>query len=469
MIGSPATGVLCERCGARVPIDDGILDFVHGPIGPVSEPEDYDALHHIDDVRSVARYRNLKRLAGEHWPSSLGSVLEVGCGTGLLTRALIAEGEATDLVVTDIFRPMLRATREHLEHAGLLSAIPLTFATHGGTEPVFRDGAFATCVGGSVLHHMPDVRRFLSNMFRWLKPGGRAFFTEPNLRYHRALGQTLADILALLHNEDPTYSDGKQALLNLVSQWRRGILHQGDLAFLTTLEDKHMFASDAFEAMGQELGFAKAYAIPTSYQPTGVGFVGALCSQLNVGEAVRSSVLGLLPAFTDRYLSLLSPRDQTDSFLFWLEKGTGPVMRHFRGPPAPDAEPPADLPEAFRTGGLPPRWWLELTATHTPEGISLRLNGWCLVNTDVKWIRVTLGGVTRQAPVWLPRPDVQGTINTESVYASWNALCCGVNETLSFDDGPLDLTIEAVLAGGFVLPIPAPPGLQLNEPVVVTQ
>ena len=34
---------------------------------------------------------------------------------------------------------------------------------------------------------------------------------------------------------------------NIVIQWRRGILHRGDLPFLAALEDKHMFAGDTFE------------------------------------------------------------------------------------------------------------------------------------------------------------------------------------------------------------------------------
>jgi 2-polyprenyl-3-methyl-5-hydroxy-6-metoxy-1,4-benzoquinol methylase len=467
LIGTPSASVVCDRCGTPVATVDGILDFVRAPTGPLSDPEQYDALHHIDDERSAARYRDLKHLAAERWPTMLGSVLEVGCGTGLLTRAMVQNGDASDAVVTDISLPMLRATRAHLEKSGLLSRIPLTFATHDGTEPVFRDATFDTCAGTSVLHHMLDVRGFLSHTFRWLEPGGRAFFTEPNLRYHRALGQTLADILAVLYREDPAFSHGKQSLLNTVSQWRRGILHQGDLPFLAGLEDKHMFAADAFETMGREVGFETVLAIPVSYSPTGMGFVRRMCDRMSIGDPVRASVLGLLPAFADRYMSLLSPRDRTPSFLFWMEKGIGPTVRRFHGPPAAEAQPPEDLPEAFRTGGLPPRWAIELTASRVAEGIAVKIGGWCLVNTDVLWLRLVMNGVARQAPVWLPRPDVQAAINPIGVYASWNALCCGVDESLVFPDGALVATAEIVLSGGTVVPIPLPASLLLDETVFV--
>ena len=469
LIGAPDVGVMCDRCNGRVAVTDGILDFVTGDTGPLTEPGDYDALHGINEARSAARYRELRTLAAGHWPGVLGSVLEVGCGTGLLTRALIQGNEATDLVITDVSMPMLRATRGHLRAAGLLSVIPLTFATHAGTEPVFRDCVFDTIAGTSVLHHMPDVRAFLSNVFRWLKPGGRAFFTEPNVRYHRALGQTLADILALMHREDSRFSRGRQTLLNVISQWRQGILHQGDLPYLATLEDKHMFAGDTFAMLGREIGFRRTLAIPVAYSPRGLGFVGRLCDQLKVDEPVRSTVLGLLPAFADRYLSLLSPTDQTGSFLFWLEKGTGPIVRQFQGPPAPEAEPPANLPDAFHSGGLRPRWSFDLLASRVDGGIALRINGWCLANTDVRWVRVMMGETSRVAAVWLPRPDVPRAVDPHGVYASWNALCCGVDEQMSFPDEALVVRIEIELASGAILAVPPLPNLTLDETLVVTQ
>lgn len=484
LIGDAAVAIVCDRCDTPVATIDGILDFMPAGSGahdetPADAPDRYDALHRIDDDRAAARYRDLKRLAAEHWPTLLGSVLEIGCGTGLLTRAMVQSDDAADMVVTDISMPMLRATRAHLEQVGLASRIPLTFAAYDSIEPIFRDATFDTCGGTSVLHHIQDVRAFMARMFRWLKPGGRAFFTEPNIRYHRAVGQTLADILAVLYRADATFSHGRQSLLNLIGQWRRGIVHRDDLPYLATLDDKHMFAADAFEAMGREVGFATVLAIPVAHDPTGIGFVKRLCAQLEIEEPVRAAVLGLLPAFADRYLSLLSPRDRTPGFLFWIEKGVGPAVRRFQGPPAAEAAPPDDLPEVFRTGGLPARWTLALTASRGEGGIAVQVSGWCLANTDILWLRVRLDGVVRQTPVWLPRPDVQQAINATGRYASWNALCCGVDDTLTFPDdanpddanpdAALEATAEIVLAGGSVVPVPLPAALPWDTTVHVAQ
>jgi ubiquinone/menaquinone biosynthesis C-methylase UbiE len=188
----------CQSCDESVVVHDGIIDFVHGRFDTILDAEHYDETHSIDDNRIDQNYREMKRTAGERWPLSLGSVMEVGCGTGLFSQALITNGESRDLVLTDVSVAMLNTCRTRLERYDLLPRVPLSFATYSSQENCFRDSVFDTCAGTSVLHHIPDVRGFLAEVFRVLKPGGRAFFMEPNLRFHRAMMHTLADILARL-------------------------------------------------------------------------------------------------------------------------------------------------------------------------------------------------------------------------------------------------------------------------------
>jgi hypothetical protein len=109
-------------------------------------------------------------------------------------------------------------------------------------------------------------------------------------------------------------------------------------------------------------------------------------------------------------------------------------------------------------------------ARPTQTGIGLHLSGWCLLNVDVLWVRITLDGVTRQAPVWRPRPDVQQAINGNGLYPTWNAMCSGVDMDLSFDgvepsaEG-LPFKVEVVLASGAVLHVRAPERLPIGEEV----
>lgn len=460
----------CTICKETVPIRDGVLDFVGARAGAKLDAWEYDEIHRIDDARVSRKLAAMELCAGDRWPVTLGSVLEVGCGTGLFSRAMLDQGLAKDAVLTDASFPTLPICREGLERRGLLGRIPVAFATYSGQESAFRDAVFDTCAGTSVLHHILDVRAFLAEMFRVLKPGGRAFFIEPNLRFHQALMQTLADVLAQLHLRDEGFSHDRQKLHNVLAEWRRRILHQGDLDFLADLKDKHLFEAEAFERMGLELGFASTEALPTASQRTGVGLIAALCDQLGVGEAVRRDVLKLMPAYASRYLSLLAPRDRSAAFLLWLEKKAGPQVRGFQGP-QPDEEerhfleqPPDPL------GGLSPQWSMGVVARPTETGIGLQLSGWCLLNADILWVRITLDGVARQAPVWRPRPDVQQAINGNGLYPSWNAMCSGVDMDLSFEGvvpsrEDLPFKMEVVLANGAVLHVRAPERLAIGEEV----
>lgn len=465
--------LVCQSCNEPVSVQDGVLDFVRGRFDTILDAEHYDETHRITDARVDRNYQAMKRFAGERWPAGLGSVLEVGCGTGLLSRALIGHGDARDIVLTDVSVGMLTTCRDQLAQRGLLGSVPVSFATYSSAENCFRDAVFDTCAGTSVLHHIPDVRGFLAAVFRCLKPGGRVFFMEPNLRFHRALMQTLADVMAQLLARDDAFSADRQKLVNILAEGRRAMLHQGDIAYLSDLEDKHMFIAEDFEQMGMELGFASAAALPCGNHPTGIAIVASLCGQLGIGDTVRKEVLELLPAYSTRYFANLSRRDLSSVFLLWLDKGIGPQLRHFEAPVPTEETPYLQETPPDPAGGLPARWSFGLEAWPTEDGLALRITGWCLVNADVSWVRVTLGGVTRETAVWRPRTDVQQVINGAGLYAAWNALCCGIETEIGFEgvapssDG-VPLAIAVVLASGAVLVVSGPERLPLGEAVSIT-
>ena len=194
---------------------------------------------------------------------SLGSVVEIGCGTGAWSRAMIGHHDATDAVLTDVSPDMLRVCRTHLTRLGLASALPIRFATYSAHEACFCDEAFDSCIGTSVVHHITDVRAFLTDVWRILRPGGRAFFTEPSFRYTHVMAMAFADIIALLLSRDSAYSADRQTLHNWVAEARRGTMLQGDLALLEDFEDKHMFIGEDFEALALDVGFATAEALST--------------------------------------------------------------------------------------------------------------------------------------------------------------------------------------------------------------
>ncbi len=457
----------CSTCGRVYATKDGILDFVGGHFDTQLDAASYDTSHSIDDSQSEIEYQRHRLLAGPRWPASLGSVIEIGCGTGMFSRAMIKHGSAKDAVLTDISLDMLRLCRGHLNWLDNMPSV--SFATYSTRELCFQDLVFDTCVGTSVVHHIADVRAFLSAVWRFLKPGGRAFFVEPALRYHLVLAMTFSDIIAMIMSRDPTHTDGRQALHNWVAEARRGTMLQGDLTLLANYEDKHMFDGDAFERLALEAGFATAEALPSTPDPDGRSTIGGLLAGLQVGEPFASQVTNLWPSYANRYLRLLNAKDLSLGYLFWLTRLDQPSAVT-SAPEKPIQLHPATEAE-ITGGGMPLRWVLHFTPRDTPAGLQLKVEGWCLANANIKSVRVAIDGFVHQVPVWLPRADVHIAMNTSGAYSTWNSLCCGVSQVVEFNGirpvGPeCTLDVDLVFSNNRFVPIVASSKFRTSDPFV---
>lgn len=106
-------------------------------------------------------------------------ILEIGCGTGRLTRHLAAR--AAWVVACDLSRASLIACRSKSRGGGRLSLVQAD-ATH----LPFRDGAFEKSLSAEVLEHVPTPATraaFVAEASRTLAPGGRFVLTA----YHYSL------------------------------------------------------------------------------------------------------------------------------------------------------------------------------------------------------------------------------------------------------------------------------------------
>jgi hypothetical protein len=159
--------------------------------------------------------------------------------------------------------------------------------------------------------------------------------------------------------------------------------------------------------------------------------------------------------------------ETSQSHLFWLEKGE---RWHTQPAPWPDGQQSL---RAFRSAiapgraDAPPRWHIHLTLEADGNALAVRVRGWCLLAEEAKWIRVTVNGSVREAPVWLPRADVFQAFAGTDDYARWNALCCGVDAVLAFDDTAtqaLAVGVEIVAMDGSVIAARLPQPVPLGEP-----
>lgn len=96
-------------------------------------------------------------------------VLEVGCGTGDLARAVCRALPDTDYVATDRSAAMTRATEEAAAAEGLPG---LSVEQVDASALPYADGSFDVVVAAWMLYHLPDLGAGLREIARVLRPGG---------------------------------------------------------------------------------------------------------------------------------------------------------------------------------------------------------------------------------------------------------------------------------------------------------
>ncbi len=99
-------------------------------------------------------------------------VLEYGCGVGYLAAILAREGALVSAF--DLSERSVAVTRRRLEANGLSGEISVA----AGEDLPYASESFDLVIGTSVLHHL-DVSRAVPELYRVLRPGGRATFLEP--------------------------------------------------------------------------------------------------------------------------------------------------------------------------------------------------------------------------------------------------------------------------------------------------
>jgi malonyl-CoA O-methyltransferase len=258
----------------------------------------YDA--HAPIQRAVAE-RLAERVAALGLPER-PSILEIGCGTGLLTTALRRRIASAQWTLSDLSPAMAAACRR-----GLGAPRDASFLAMDGERPSFAPGAcFDLIVASLAFQWFDDLPGALSRLAGLLKPGGHLAFATlaegslaewrrahealglesatpafPSLSELAALGATSLDDERLVHVQPDgrAFLDGLKRIGAHATAPGRRPLSNADL--------KRVIAG--FEAMGSGCTYRVAYGlIRRRAAPRGVFVAG---TDTGVGKTVVAAVL----------------------------------------------------------------------------------------------------------------------------------------------------------------------------------
>ncbi|MCP1470622.1 malonyl-CoA O-methyltransferase [Sphingobium sp. OAS761] len=130
------------------------------------------AVERYEDHAGPQRFaaRLVADLAYRQRPDHVGHILEIGCGTGILTRDIQARWPGADLMVTDLSPAMLARASS----GGLVAG---TFLTMDGEAPGFDGEWFDLILSSLAFQWFDDLHSAIARLAGLLRPGGSLIFS----------------------------------------------------------------------------------------------------------------------------------------------------------------------------------------------------------------------------------------------------------------------------------------------------
>jgi demethylmenaquinone methyltransferase/2-methoxy-6-polyprenyl-1,4-benzoquinol methylase len=132
----------------------------------------------LNDLMTAGQHRHWKRLTVRAAEPRGALALDLGCGTGDLSRELARQG-ARFVVGGDFVPVMLRQAADKTARCG---PQPVTFAVADALALPFPSGTFDCVTSGFLVRNVVDQEAAFQEMLRVLRPGGRVVCLEATRR-----------------------------------------------------------------------------------------------------------------------------------------------------------------------------------------------------------------------------------------------------------------------------------------------
>jgi ubiquinone/menaquinone biosynthesis C-methylase UbiE len=140
------------------------------------EAIDYDRMDH-SGVNRLFVDDFLKALAPHDAPPSQPlRVFDAGTGTAQIPIELLRRGFPLHVTASDLAESMLAVAQQNVDDAGFKGSIELVLCDC--KQLPYTDASFDAVMSNSIVHHIPEPRRVLHELWRVLKPGGLYFIRD---------------------------------------------------------------------------------------------------------------------------------------------------------------------------------------------------------------------------------------------------------------------------------------------------
>ncbi len=205
-------------------------------------------------------------------------VLELACGTGIVTRNLAPKLKAGRYVATDFNPPMLEIAKTKVQEDHL------EFQVADATALPFEAGQFSTVICQFGVMFFPDKQKAYAEVVRVLKPGGTYIFSVWDSMAHNHFARTIHNGIGALYPDDPpqfmTVPLGYYDLRKIVSELQ-------DAGFGKVTIEAIPLTSHAASARAVALGFGMGGPLQNVVAERGTHSIEAVIDALEV--AVRAA------------------------------------------------------------------------------------------------------------------------------------------------------------------------------------
>lgn len=133
----------------------------------------------IGSWSSTRKYRQERGEVIDRIPAGAGTILDIGCGTGLLGRGVRERMGAVTLIGVEQDPVKASEAMSHYDRVIVADAVSWV--------PDLMKESVDVLIFADILEHVEDPKALLGRYLSWLSPEGVILLSIPNIRYHKVL------------------------------------------------------------------------------------------------------------------------------------------------------------------------------------------------------------------------------------------------------------------------------------------